>query len=222
MYAALLDPSSNRQAQPGMSQEAPDFLASFNAMKIEQSKPPTDVQAMPLNVQQAVPNLDCCPQQFVKRRPSDGLLTLNNKPWFFVGTNIFPLSQRQSFDDINKIRNLMQGLKASGLNVVRIWGFLDGDGTWDENLGPGMHPFPFQVCVNGQIRQVEANVQQIDKIVRVARSLKMRLIIPLVNNWANFGGCGDGWTRNNYHIKLPRRQAILHQVRPRCQPPGGR
>ena len=101
----------------------PDFLSQFNTLKMQESKPPSKVDPLPVNIQQSLPNVaqDCCPNQFVRRRSPDGLLTLNNKPYFFVGTNMFPLTRREAFGDVNKIRDLLLGLKAAGLNVVRIW-----------------------------------------------------------------------------------------------------
>lgn len=99
----------------------PDFLAQFNTQKMQQSQPPTNIESV--NIQQGLPIApqDCCPNLFVKRRSSDGQLILNNKPYFFVGTNIFTLTSRELFGDINSIRKLMFGLKASGFNVVRTW-----------------------------------------------------------------------------------------------------
>ena len=95
--------------------------------------------------------------------------------------------------------------KKAGLIVFRTWGFNDKNVTLQPdgmpkygNEGAGDTKTVFQRWDNGK---ATINVQDFDKIVRAAEKTGMKLIVPLTNNWADYGGM-DVYTVNlggKYH-----------------------
>lgn len=147
--------------------------------------------------------------QFVVRKGGD--LYLGGKIWNFSGTNnYYPMYKSRTMVDA-----LLAKTAASGFQVLRIWGSHDvGDPNnpttdrtspaysiddptaegaylqyWDSAAGrPAYNDGP-----NG--------MERLDYIIATARANGVRLVIPLVNNWNNFGGMDQyvQWAGKSYH-----------------------
>lgn len=112
---------------------------------------------------------------FVKRDGSD--LTLNHRPFTFVGTNNYYLMYSSPF----MVDDVLNGAAANGFTVMRTWGWLDQtpkngivfqtfDGTsMTYNDGP-------------------TGLGNLDYTVAKAGALGLKLVIPFTGNWGDFGG----------------------------------
>lgn len=93
----------------------------------------------------------------------------------FAGTNCYYLmtwaadpSLRVSVDEVLEEAVLM------GLTVVRTWAFNDGDGWNALQTAPGVYD--------------ERVFQGLDYVLQKCDALGLRVVLPLVNNWIDFGG----------------------------------
>jgi mannan endo-1,4-beta-mannosidase len=97
---------------------------------------------------------------------------LGDRPVYCNGTNNFwiadPYAERARVDDFMAI------CEAMNLNIVRTWAFCSGDGGHCLQPEPGVYD--------------EAGFQHLDYIVAKAREAGVRLVLPLVNNWDDYGG----------------------------------
>ncbi len=98
--------------------------------------------------------------------------TLNHGVLFFAGTNNYYLHYNSHF----MIDNVLQNAVAMGLRVMRCWGFLDGNSAngFVMQPSPGVYP--------------EAGYERFNYTVWQAGQLGLKLVVPLVNNWNDFGG----------------------------------
>lgn len=98
--------------------------------------------------------------------------TLGGKPLFFGGTNDYYLHYKSH----KMIDDVLNDAAAMRLKVIRLWGFLDGRSA----DGFVMQPSPGMYDENG--------FERFDYAVWKARQLGLRFVVPLVNNWNDFGG----------------------------------
>ena len=105
---------------------------------------------------------------------------LNGKKFNYVGSNAYWLTFLQNPADVDYA--LDQFVKA-GLKVLRVWGFAD----YTAAQGSATH---FQVFSGASvaINTGASGLGRLDYIVQAAEKRGVRLIIPLVNNWADYGG----------------------------------
>ena len=100
---------------------------------------------------------------------------LNGQPYLVNGGNCYYAGFRSDLV-VNAAFNLAANI---GFNVLRMWAFLDvatpGDAAWFQS-GPGL----FNDGPNG--------LQLLDRVIQLAESHNLRLILPLVNHWDDFGG----------------------------------
>ncbi|RPB05406.1 glycoside hydrolase, partial [Choiromyces venosus 120613-1] len=105
---------------------------------------------------------------------------LNWRRFYFVGSNAYWLPMLENQADVN---NALDRVKVSGMKVLRIRGFADltsGSGsTTAFQIWSGSAP-TVNTGANG--------LQRLDYIVSAARARNIRLVIPLVNNWGDYGG----------------------------------
>jgi mannan endo-1,4-beta-mannosidase len=124
--------------------------------------------------------------------------------FYFVGTNNYYLHYASHF----MIDDVLKDVAAMGLQIVRMWGFLDGapkDG-FVMQPAPGVYP--------------EDGYERFDYTVWRARQLGIKLVVTLVNNWNDFGGMNQyvAWFGGNNHdefytnekIKTAYKQYIQH------------
>lgn len=102
----------------------------------------------------------------------NGRFWLNGRPLRFGGTNTYYLHQQSHY----MIDNALNDAAAMSLPVVRAWAFADGSGNGFTALQP--EPFVYD----------EAAFDSLDYAVFRAGQLGIRLVLALVNNWADFGG----------------------------------
>ncbi|QSZ35586.1 hypothetical protein DSL72_008456 [Monilinia vaccinii-corymbosi] len=107
---------------------------------------------------------------------------INGKKTYFAGTNCYWCGFLSNNADIDLV---MSHLAASGLKVLRVWGFNDvtsaqGSGSiWYQSLIPGQPPV-INTGANG--------LQRLDYVVQSAQAHGISLIINFVNNWSDYGG----------------------------------
>ncbi|MGW4897281.1 glycoside hydrolase 5 family protein [Kitasatospora sp. NPDC004240] len=113
------------------------------------------------------------------RRPTRGFVTtrrgelrLEGARFRFGGTNCYYLHQRSHY----MIDSVLNDAAVMGLRVVRAWAFADGT---DRNSRP-LQPEPH--------RYDEAAFDSLDYAIHKAGQLGLRLVLPLVNNWPDYGG----------------------------------
>ena len=102
----------------------------------------------------------------------NGGFRLDGKPWRFGGTNCYYLHAVSHY----MIDSLLDNAAQMRLQVVRAWAFSDDPTKPDAALqtAPGTYP--------------EANYDSLDYAVYKAGQLGLKLVLPLVNNWPDYGG----------------------------------
>jgi mannan endo-1,4-beta-mannosidase len=106
--------------------------------------------------------------------------TIDGQTKYFAGTNCYWLAFLTNNADVDLV---LDHLKASGLKILRIWGFND------VNSVPGTGTVYFQYHSNGKstINTGEYGLQRLDYVVQAAASRGIKLIINFVNNWSDYG-----------------------------------
>src|SRR5438046_2591222 len=112
-------------------------------------------------------------------RTLDTRFTLNGQAFPVVGVNCYFLS---FCDDAARAATLT-AIEATGANVIRTPGFLD---CFER---PGLVSF-FQYADRGQIvvNNGPDGLARLDHLITLAEQRDLRLILPLVNYWDDFGG----------------------------------
>jgi len=97
--------------------------------------------------------------------------TLDGKPFYYAGANTYYLGIDQNTTQ-GQIDEVLNDAKAMGLSVIRTWGFNDGPGGLQTS--PGAYN--------------ETIFAKLDYTINKAADLGLKLIIPFVNNWDDYGG----------------------------------
>ncbi len=114
-------------------------------------------------------------QPFVK---TSGInFTLNDKPFYPVGVNCYYLQNLAANGDTQQVVDIFREAKQNGVNVIRSWGFFDSPDS--------ANPAVIQIAP-GKIS--ERGLQALDFVIAKAGAYNIKLIIPLVNNWDDYGG----------------------------------
>jgi mannan endo-1,4-beta-mannosidase len=126
----------------------------------------------------------------------DGSLLLDNvSPYRATGTNLYYLQQLLSYAQqdqdataLKTVREVMDDLVCLSLPVARIWGF--NDSAKDASA--------IRHSPEGGFR--EEGLRGLDQAVWEAKKRGIRLIVPLVNNWAEYGGLPAyaAWASNTF------------------------
>lgn len=97
---------------------------------------------------------------------------INGEDFYFAGTNNYylPYAPHYMVDDV------FRQAEAMGLKVMRTWGFIDGEKSCDLALQPEMGVYD------------EPSFENFDYAVAKAKEAGIRLVIPFINNWTEFGG----------------------------------
>ena len=99
---------------------------------------------------------------------------------------------------------VLEAASASGFNVVRTWGFLDignQDGTNSiRGKAEGVY-FQYWNGTAPAYNDAADGLERLDYVIAKAGQLGLRLIIPLTNNWNDFGGMDQyvRWRGGQYH-----------------------
>jgi mannan endo-1,4-beta-mannosidase len=100
---------------------------------------------------------------------------LNGQPFPANGANCYYASHR-SDQMVNAAFRVMTGC---GFNILRTWAFLDV---------PEPRPGAWFQSAPGQFNDGPNGLELLDRTVALAESLDIKLILPLVNHWDDFGG----------------------------------
>ncbi|XP_010464782.1 PREDICTED: putative mannan endo-1,4-beta-mannosidase 4 [Camelina sativa] len=118
----------------------------------------------------------------VEAVPNDGFVTrnglqfiLNGKPFYANGFNAYWLTYEATDPTARyKITNAFQDAISHGLTIARTWGFHDGAIYRALQTSPGIYD--------------EQTFQGLDFVIAEAKRLGIKMIMPLVNNWSDYGG----------------------------------
>lgn len=105
---------------------------------------------------------------FVSVRGND--FRLHGRRWRWGGTNCYYLHTQSHY----MIDSMLNNAKAMGMAVVRAWAFNDADVDGALQSAPYVYE--------------EKNFDSLDYAVYKAGQLGIRLVLPLVNNWPDYGG----------------------------------
>jgi mannan endo-1,4-beta-mannosidase len=110
-------------------------------------------------------------------RVKDGALILDGKPYSFIGVNTYWLTIMAARGDSEKVIEIFETASRLGLRCIRTWGFYDGN--------PADNPYALQY---GPEQYNEQSLRALDWVIARAGEYGIRLIIPFVNNWDDYGG----------------------------------
>lgn len=118
---------------------------------------------------------------FVK---ADGLkFNIDGETKYFAGTNAYWLPFLTNDADVDSV---MDNLQKAGLKILRTWGFND------VNSKPSSGTVYFQLhdpsTGTTTINTGADGLQRLDYVVSAAEKRGIKLLIPLVNNWDDYGG----------------------------------
>jgi mannan endo-1,4-beta-mannosidase len=104
-------------------------------------------------------------------------LKLGNRPFYFLGANAYYLLQQSARGDTATVKALFQRANALTMTVVRTWGFFDSS----DSLNPAVIQYRPGVFNERALRAL-------DFVIFQAKLYNIRLLIPFVNNWDDYGG----------------------------------
>ncbi|MFL6414676.1 MAG: cellulase family glycosylhydrolase [Bryobacteraceae bacterium] len=106
-------------------------------------------------------------------------LVLGADPFFAEGFNCYFLA----FCSDAVRRTTLRTAKELGANTVRSWAFLD-------SAAPHTGQVCFQYRTGDKIRQQDGpdGLGRLDQLISAAEEMELKLILPLVNYWGDFGG----------------------------------
>lgn len=102
---------------------------------------------------------------------ADGNFVLDGRAWRFGGSNCYYLHEGSH----HVIDLILESAAAMGLAVIRCWAFSDGNSR-PKPLQPVPYEYP------------EDAYDSIDYTAFRADQLGLKLVLPLVNNWSDYGG----------------------------------
>lgn len=123
-------------------------------------------------------------------------LGLGGRPFYAIGVNCYYLQNLAAYGDTAHLIEIFREAQQLGITTVRAWGFFDGE----DSTNPAIIQY-----AHGQF--AESGLRALDYVVAKAKEYSIRLIIPLVNNWDDFGGM------NQYVRWLARMTPLTTQQR---------
>jgi mannan endo-1,4-beta-mannosidase len=108
------------------------------------------------------------------------LFDIDGTTKYWAGTNSYWISFLTNNADVDLV---MSHLQSSGLKILRVWGFND--------IKSSTSSVWFQSFISGQSPQINTGangLQRLDYVVKSAESHGIKLIIPFVNYWDDYGG----------------------------------
>lgn len=134
-------------------------------------------------------------------------------PFRIAGSNnYYPMYVSQFMVD-----DLLTTAAANSFNVMRVWGFLDignQDGTNSVEGSNGLSHngvyFHFWDGTEPAFNDGADGLQHLDYVIYKAGQLHLKLIIPFVNNWTDFGGMDQyvRWANGQFHDQFYTDPAI--------------
>ena len=114
-------------------------------------------------------------QEFVRR--SGAALVLGTEPFLFMGANSYYLPFAAAYGQTAAVDEVFSTARGLGLSVLRTWAFYDSPDSSDSavfQLRPGEYN--------------EVGLRGLDCVIASAKAAGIRLILPLVNSWDDYGG----------------------------------
>ncbi|EAW13727.1 putative endo-1,4-beta-mannosidase [Aspergillus clavatus NRRL 1] len=160
------------QCQPG--------AATSSSTTVSSTKQPSSTVAAPSSTTSAH-TLPTGSGSFAK---TDGLkFNIDGKTKYFAGTNAYWLPFLTNNADVDAV---FDHLQQTGLKILRTWGFND------VNTIPGSGTVYFQLhdkaTGTSTINTGANGLQRLDYVISAAEKHGIKLIIPFVNNWDDYGG----------------------------------
>ena len=137
-------------------------------------------------------------QQFVQR--SGDQLVLGGRPFQFAGTNNYYLMYKSHL----MTDAVLAKAAANNFNVVRTWAFTDiglQDGTGSVDTGNTTTYFQYWDGAAPAFNDGPTGLEHLDYVIAKAKAEGVRLVLPLTNNWSNYGGMDQyvKWAGGTYH-----------------------
>ncbi|KAL2821839.1 glycoside hydrolase superfamily [Aspergillus cavernicola] len=130
----------------------------------------------------AITSATPCPRQTSSNPSTDGLsFVIDGETRYFAGSNAYWLPFLTNNADVDLA---LDHIAESGLTILRTWGFND------VNTVPANGTVYFQSHANGvsTINTGQYGLERLDYVVSAAEQRGIKLIIPFVNNWDDYGG----------------------------------
>jgi mannan endo-1,4-beta-mannosidase len=108
---------------------------------------------------------------------SDSGLVVDGKLFYSFGVNCYYLQNLAAHGDTDKVKQVFNEAKRLGVNTIRTWGFFDSS---DSTNAAVIQYAPGKFNENA--------LRALDFVIAQAGKDSIRLIIPLVNNWDDYGG----------------------------------
>ncbi len=141
---------------------------------------------------------------------ANGEFLLNGMRFRFLGTNCYYL--HYSSDEV--IDDLLISASQMNLEVLRIWGFLDGE-SYCRSKKTYMHPSIGVFGIPETVSGVKNGFERLDYIIQKAKTVDIKLIIVLVNNWDDFGGMNQyvNWFNEKHHDDFYTNEKIKQEYK---------
>ncbi|KAK6348593.1 hypothetical protein TWF718_006381 [Orbilia javanica] len=123
-----------------------------------------------------------CPSSFVSTSGKE--FRLNGNKFYFAGSNAYfiPMYGPNDFLDID---TALDAFAASGLKVLRTWGFADFSGQQADYVTV----FQDWTSVPPKILETEERgLPRLDHVISGAEQRGIKIILPFINNWPEYGG----------------------------------
>lgn len=115
----------------------------------------------------------------------DNYFVLDGKSFYFSGSNNYYLHYTSN----TMIDSVLESASSMHLKVMRCWGFIDGEAHNSCVMQPELGVYD------------DSGFERLDYAINKASKLGIKLIIPFVNNWDDFGGMNQyvSWAGANSH-----------------------
>ena len=127
----------------------------------------------------------------------DGDFYIGNNEFRFVGTNNYYLN----YKDEQMITSLLDDAKDAGFNVIRMWGFFDGDGDSVVQNHAWMQPEQGVFSEpSWATNEFASGWDRMDFAISEAAKRDIRILLVFTNYWDDFGGINEyvGWYNEKY------------------------
>jgi len=135
---------------------------------------------------------------FVTRHGAE--LKLDGKKFRFGGTNNYYLMYKSPL----MVDDVFADANSAGFTVLRTWGFLDIGNQDGSNSVAGKADgvyFQYWDGTRPAYNDGADGLERLDYVLKAARDANIKLIVPLTNNWNDFGGIAQyvRWRGAQYH-----------------------
>ncbi|RLN36998.1 hypothetical protein BBI17_008802, partial [Phytophthora kernoviae] len=114
---------------------------------------------------------------------SDTAFQVDGKPFYVFGTNAYWASEI-TWSEAN-LNTIFTTMAKNDLTVCRLWGFADLNAT-----GNAPYNIVYQLWENGKatVNTGDNGLGYFDLVVAAAKAAGVKLVVPFVNNWSDYGG----------------------------------